>query len=99
LLIALRRYPFTDEARYIPYPAKWLKDRRWEDAPEAVAPPPKKAGKWDTLANDWAEFCTSGPGRYDDSEFAQSMRGAFEAMQPQPSSDPNIIDGTAEEVS
>lgn len=31
-----------DDGQYIPYPAKWLKERRWEDTPVAKAQPKNK---------------------------------------------------------
>jgi len=34
ILKATRKYPFSDEAQYIPHPATWLNGWRWEDSVE-----------------------------------------------------------------
>jgi hypothetical protein len=53
LLVALRRYPFDhkDGGQFIPYPATWLNQGRYESAHEAPAPAPdaSKGGKWANL--------------------------------------------------
>lgn len=40
LLQALARQRWPDDVRYVPHPATWLHGGRWEDDPEASAPPP-----------------------------------------------------------
>lgn len=52
-----------DGGQYIPYPATWLNQRRWEDEPPAQ--PEKDAGPaedWSVLHPDWADQSTWVPG-------------------------------------
>jgi hypothetical protein len=38
----LKSYVWPDDMRYIPSPARWLRDRRWEDDCKAVKPAPRE---------------------------------------------------------
>jgi len=38
----LKTYVWPDDLRYVPSPARWLRDRRWEDDARAVKPPSKE---------------------------------------------------------
>jgi hypothetical protein len=35
----LKTYKFSEDTKFIPSPVNWLKDRRWEDDPQAIDPP------------------------------------------------------------
>jgi len=35
----LKTYKFSEDTKFIPSPMNWLKDRRWEDDPQAIDPP------------------------------------------------------------
>jgi hypothetical protein len=49
ILQAVRDQQWPDEARFIPHPATWLNQGRWQDDPNAAAPPERKMGKTDWL--------------------------------------------------
>jgi uncharacterized protein YdaU (DUF1376 family) len=39
ILEKLKTYKFSEDTKFIPSPVNWLKDRRWEDDPQAIDPP------------------------------------------------------------
>ena len=54
----LNRQSWPVEPRFVPHPATWLNQARWQDDPAAAAPPsaePERAGKLDWLWRDIAQ--------------------------------------------
>ena len=40
ILTAVKAYPWSEQSKFIPYPATWLNDERWQD--ELPVPEPKR---------------------------------------------------------
>jgi hypothetical protein len=82
MLLGLRRARWSDESRFIPHPATWLNQGRWDDDPEAVPPSSRPASKLSALG-DWIAGMD-----------AEERTGLSKWMDPQQPADTGpIIDG------
>lgn len=65
----LNRQVWPDDPRFVPHPATWLNQGRWQDDPDAAAPPPASAdppGKMDWLWRDMQREAESRAEEYPD---------------------------------